>query len=106
MSRIAVLCPTRDRPKDFAKLADSMLATSKLADLIAYIDDDQIELYRGVGESDRVFRHHGARKGPVASANELVRRYPKYAMYGLITDDSVLTIPAWDEWVLEAVKAF
>lgn len=98
MSRIAVLCPTRDRPDGFRALEASVVATSNLADVIGYVDADQLELYQDIPGLVT-----GPRIGPVAAANFIVNEYPAYDAYGLITDDAVITTPDWDAWLLDTI---
>jgi len=100
--RIAVLCPSRSRHDDLRRLGWSVRKTSG-AELLAYIDEDQRELYP---PTDYIRTFYGPRIGPVASANELVRRAPDFDVYGLVTDDATLTIEHWDQWVSEAVNQF
>lgn len=99
--RIAVLIPTRDRPGQFLIAAESVRATSTLADVIAYVDDDQVDAYKGRATKGSYWVH-GPRIGPVASANALWKSYPDYSAYGLITDDSIITTIGWDQWLLAA----
>ncbi len=107
--RIAVLCPTRDRPADLDRLIKSVLLTSEAADVLVYVDDDQVEAYPKLfaPECDkRVLYLTGPRVGPAASANALVRQFTEYDIYGLITDDAIVTTPHWDEWALDATDVF
>jgi hypothetical protein len=73
--------------------------------VLIYVDDDQLGLY-GFMSTDRVKVFHGPRRGPVYSANKLVEWNRQYAAYGLITDDSVVVTPKWDEWTLAAMNQF
>ncbi len=104
--RVAVLIPSRNRPIHLARAIGSVLETSTVADIICYIDEDQSAMYGGLTGGDRLIVHHGPRIGPAPSANALVAAYPGYAAYGLITDDSTMVTPAWDQWVLSALDAF
>jgi hypothetical protein len=101
--RIAVLCPTRDRPKQFKRLVESVCDTAKNARVLAYVDEDQAELY---GDVHPALLTVGDRVGPVAACNLMADRYRGYDVYGMVTDDSVLTTPGWDEWCLDVVKQF
>jgi hypothetical protein len=106
--RVAVLCPSRDRPEELEALVQSVLTTSN-ADILVYIDQDQQDLYPNVfsAEAPKQVRYLCApRVGPVGSANALVKQFGDYDLYGLITDDSVLTTPHWDEWALAATEQF
>ena len=102
MKRVAVLCPTRDRPEGLDRLVESVRGTSK-ADVIAYIDEDQAGMYAGHGSG---MQFVGERIGPVAAANLIVERLDGYDVYGLMTDDSVVTTPGWDGWLLDAISQF
>jgi hypothetical protein len=107
MNRIAVLCPTRDRPEGLKRLIGSVLGTSRKADVLFYADDDQTEEYRGIPhEGGRVINWFGPRIGPAPAANLLAKKFYDYDAYGLITDDSVVTTPGWDEWVLDTIPMF
>lgn len=101
---VAVLCPTRSRPGQFSELVRSVAETSS-AQVIAYVDEDQREMYRGL-QSERCILHVGPQVGPVASANALVTAYSDHEAYGLITDDSTVIIPGWDQWLMESLTAF
>ena len=102
--KIAVLCPTRGRPDEFRWLRDSVAKTSD-ADVLAYVDEDQAELY-GPEICDSDNTTVGGRIGPVASANLMARKYPDYSAYGLVTDDSMLATPGWDRWADDALNRF
>lgn len=102
--RIAVLCPTRDRPEPFREMVASVRKTALLADVLAYVDEDQRELYGVNPPGSRIT--YGPRIGPVAALNELVRANHDYDAYGIITDDSVLNDRDWDQWVLAAMDNF
>lgn len=107
--RVAVLCPTRDRPEDLEELIQSVLLTTTRADVLVYVDDDQQALYPNVIGPDapkNLLYLIGPRVGPVASANALVKQYDDYSIYGLVTDDATLTTPHWDEWALAATDKF
>lgn len=97
--KIAVLCPTRDRPDKFRRLCDSVYATSKSAIVHGYVDLDQVEHY---GESPYVW--YGPRVGPVAALNYLVEKNPGYDAYGILTDDCVVKTPGWDAYVGEVLS--
>ena len=100
---VAVLIPTRGRPQEFLEAVESVRKTSK-ATVLAYVDEDQRDMYPT--EVEGAIIHVGPRVGPVASANNLVRAYPKFDAYGLITDDTRTISPGWDEWLLNAMDMF
>ena len=103
--RVGVLIPSRDRPQLLREAIASVQETSSHADALVYIDEDQRELY-GLVENSNVHVLHGPRVGPVASANALVKAFPGYDAYGLITDDSRITTPGWDGWLMDALDVF
>ena len=110
--RLAVLCPSRNRPAGFVNLAGSIVKTTNRADLVGYVDEDQSELYEAEVARvkpewrSRMSVHVGPRVGPVASANALTKAFPGYDAYGLIPDDAVLTADQWAEWCLDVVAFF
>ena len=105
-NRIAVLIPSRSRPQYLERAIASVLDTSTRADVLVYLDDDQIGLYDNIVASERVIVVYGPRVGPVKSANQLVTDHPDYSAYGLITDDTTMITPGWDLWLLDVLSAF
>lgn len=109
MNRVAVLIPSRDRPEQLKRAIQSVLDTSSSADVLCYIDEDQVGAYAQSGipqGNPRVRYVEGPRIGPVASANALVDRHPEFAAYGLITDDTETITWGWDAWLLDAMNQF
>lgn len=104
--RIAVLIPSRDRPERLQAAVRSVLDTSTEADVLVYVDSDQIDLYRGLTGDERLVVRTGPRIGPAPAANALVREYGGYSAYGLITDDTTMTTGGWDEWLFDVLEAF
>ena len=104
--RVAVLIPSRNRPQHLFRAIDSVMKTSKNADVLVYIDDDQSDMYRGLIQDERIVIHKGPRIGPAPAANVLVEAYPGYAAYGLITDDTTTVTLAWDEWLLRTLAEY
>lgn len=108
--RIAVLCPSRDRPAGMELMARSVMKTAEKADVIFYADDDQYELYHGIEKKDglrgRTRDWYGPRIGPLPACNLLAQKYPDYAIYGMITDDAIVMSPGWDKWCLESIDYF
>lgn len=96
---MAVLCPSRGRPKGLQSLIDSVRQTSE-AQVYAYVDDDWAEEYNGIAGAEVLV---GPRIGPVKSANALVERLPPQAAYGFLADDMTVTVKGWDKWVLDAI---
>lgn len=90
--RVAVVCPTRERPIAFRHMYESVLETSK-ADVLSYVDDDQgYEL----PEEPRVICHVGSRIGRGDSINYLCKSHPEYDAYLLAADDVVFTKTDWE----------
>lgn len=106
--RTAVLCPTRGRPLDFRCFAQSVMSTSR-ADVLAYVDDDQQDLYADVLGPDtpkRIRWMVAPKIGLVASINALVKQFDDYDFYGYVPDDATMETPGWDDWALEATDRF
>lgn len=104
--RCAVLIPSRNRPDHLRVAIQSVLETSRHADVLCYIDKDQEVLYRGLLEGERLIVHRGPRIGPAPAANALVNAYPHYSAYGLITDDTTIVTKRWDEWLFACLASF
>jgi hypothetical protein len=104
--RCAVLIPSRNRPDHLRAAIQSVLDTSRCADVLCYIDDDQAKMYGGLLEGERLIVHRGPRIGPAPAANTLVAAYPDYSAYGLITDDTTMVSGRWDEWLFSALASF
>jgi hypothetical protein len=112
--RIAVLCPTRERPDQFRNLIKSLRATAKNADILAYLDEGATEMgwYRTLLEEERIKNDGrvvievGPRLGPVRSANHLVAKFPQYDSYGFVPDDAVFTTNEWDEFCRRSLYGF
>jgi hypothetical protein len=102
---VLVVCPTRDRPKEFGRLCEAVAATSQ-ATVAAYIDDDQINDYLGVLSSTRTTHIVGPRIGPAAAANRLIAAHPGFDAYGFLTDDCTPTTPGWDAKLLRSIELF
>lgn len=103
--RIGILIPSRGRPEELKRAIESVRATSRHADCLIYIDDDddsyqQIEQQESQRMDGRAIFHHGSRVGPVGALNHLVSVNPGYGAYGHIADDCEITTKGWDEWLL------
>lgn len=82
-----------------------MYDTSKSAVVVAYVDEDQSDLYDSNRKDHNGSITNGPRVGSVASVNVLAKEV--YAdVYGFMADDMVITTPGWDEWVLDRVTRF
>lgn len=105
-----MLCPSRDRPKQFLELAKSICNTTNHADLVGYVDEDQADMYKTICESARpetrarMSVHVGPRMGPVAACNYLVEAFPGYDIYGMVPDDARMNANSWSEWCLSISK--
>src|SRR5712664_1471518 len=110
--RVAVLCPSRDNADGVCRLARNISATTNRSDLLIYADEDQFGDYHDKCSHEtwqvrsKVTLVKGPRIGPVPAANDLVKFYPDYDLYGLIPDDATVKTPGWDEWCLSAVRMF
>lgn len=104
MSDVLVICPTRNRPELLEKTYQSMVRTSTIATLAIYIDDDQVEQYAAFRDRPRLIMESGPRVGPAPAVNKIVERHPGFGVYGLITDDSEIETPAWDEYVVAEIS--
>lgn len=104
---VLVMIPSRDRPKEIQEAVLSVLETSQ-ASICVYVDEDQHALYqKSLDPFWRDRRFHqltGERVGPVASANEIARRWDSFTAYGLITDDSAMAVSGWDDYLLDEVR--
>jgi len=106
---VGVLIPSRSRPEQLLQAVESVLTTSQ-ATVLAYVDDDQMEMYDAAIESSRReprFRVFcGPQVGPVESANRLIAMCPEHAAYGLITDDARMVGKGWDDWLSGVLDGF
>ena len=103
---IAVLCPSRDSVAGAERAYQSMLDTSRDADLILCADEDQRERYAGFGKRPRARLFARPRQSVVDLLNAAVLSLPGYAAYGLIVDDAVFTVTGWDEFVAGQIADF
>lgn len=101
---IGVLCPTRDRPKEFKRFCSSVHRTAPSAVVLTYIDDDQADLYADCLAGVQAIS--GPRCGFVASLNALVSAFPNYSAYALGNDDAIITTPGWDRWLERILDSF
>ncbi len=108
---LLVIVPSRGRPKNIARLLDSVRETSMLATHVhACVDEDDPELpgYEYVmsiaGRDDDILER-GPRKGLAAWTNEVAvrraRQYPYLASFG---DDHVPKTPGWDKALTRAIS--
>lgn len=106
MSRVAILCPSRDRPKDVAELLRGVIQTAPDTQLFVYIDRDQRDLYQWCfheGAPKQLSMTVGERVGPCAATNYLLKNNPGYDAYGMFCDDCRVTVSGWDRFVLNTL---
>jgi len=113
---IAVLCPTRDRPEKLRRLVQSILDTSVKVHVLAWIDDDQYNLYSSLpwakkfsdpyDPTVRIHFHYGHRCSVVEAMNNLAQLHREFRVYGMMPDDAMMKTPGWDRWMLAKFDAF
>ena len=108
---LLIIVPSRGRPKNIARLLDSLRETSKLrTHLHVCVDDDDPALpdYERVmnhaGREDDVLER-GPRKGLGAWTNEVaIRRAYQYPYLASFGDDHVPQTPGWDYFLIRAIE--
>lgn len=100
--RILVMCASRGRPHSLEHMTRSVRETSAKADVVAYADSDQKELYQGLSCQTSF----GPRVGQCRSLSALAMKYPGYDVYGAATDDCLFRTKGWDDWVLKVASEF
>lgn len=111
MANLLVIVPSRGRPRNIARLLDSVHATARL-DTHLHVavdeDDETLPQYEAVmktagGEHDVL--ETGPRKGLCAWTNEIaVRRAGEYPFLASFGDDHVPRTPGWDRALVAAVQ--
>ncbi len=107
-----MVCPSRDKPMGLLRLVQAVIDTTNRADVIAYVDNDQKEIYEDqvsaapANVRSRLMLAFGDRVGPVASANSVVKEFVGYDIYGMIPDDAYPVTENWAEWCLAALEMF
>lgn len=104
--RIALLCPTREKPQLFERLILTLGSTTTLVDLFAYVawDDAQLEVYQALmGKYPGVGWTFGPQVGFVRGMNGLWKLHPGYALYQLGNDDHECLVQGWDQRYLDEV---
>lgn len=102
---IAAICPTRSRPGPLKKTIETFLQTSDSAHFIAWVDEDQKDLYRF--DHERVRIHVGSRMGPVRSTNLIADLYGQnYDVLGMVPDDCAFKVPGWDRYLEQTIQGF
>jgi hypothetical protein len=103
--RVLVMCASRNRPESIARMIESVVETSSVADVAVYIDKDQRAEYESLaGLPCDVFC--GDRMFQCRSLNLLAERNPGYEAYGAATDDCLFVSKGWDQWVIEQSGGF
>jgi hypothetical protein len=102
-NKIAIMCPTRGRPKDFLRTYDTWKATTAgCSQLIAILDDNETEstLYEPrLPDVDYIMAPPKNMNSATNYAARLL--WDKYTMLGHIGDDNVFLTPGWDEIFLQ-----
>jgi hypothetical protein len=106
MVSICVILPTRDRPQDFLNSARSVAETSTTAQVVAYVDDDQMGIYAPLRLPERTQIHYGPRVGVALAVNAVAHAHPRFGIYGLTTDDSVYLTPGWDDYAEQVFDGY
>ena len=104
--RIAILCPTREKPHLFERLAQTLAATTTRADLFAYVawDDARLSDYQELSNRYPWVRWtFGPQVGFVRGMNGLWKLHPGYTLYQLGNDDHECLVKGWDERYLSEV---
>lgn len=103
-SGIVVICPSRGRPQNVARLVDSWRLTDAQADLVVCVDDDDptLDRYRKLDGFELIV---GAPRRFAAWINwlgpELAEQYDIIGMFG---DDNVCRTERWDRAVSNAMR--
>lgn len=100
---LTILLPTRDRPQQFRKAVESALATSTVAEVFAYVDEDdpQKDKYQ---PSDKVRIKYGKRLGGTTAVKVLARESDTEWMM-FCADDTQFETQGWDERLIAAIPA-
>jgi hypothetical protein len=107
---LLVIVPSRGRPRNLARLLDSVHETSRLATHLHIAvdeDDEKLPQYQAVmaragGENDVL--ESGPRRGLCAWTNEVaVRRAGEYPFLASLGDDMVPRTPGWDRALTRAI---
>jgi hypothetical protein len=106
-----IICPTRGRPDEAIRLADTVHATSACHLAFGIDEDDpqlaryQAELWRHLWPGDKI--SYGPPGGSLASVtNRIALKYaPRYRYLASLGDDMVPETPGWDQRLIEAIAA-
>jgi len=97
--------PSRGNPEGALRAYESVIATSKDADAVLCIDDDQVAEYAHM-PAERMHKFVAKQSGMVGILNEAVSHHPEYDVFGLLVDDSRILTPGWDEYVEGLIATF
>ena len=103
-SDLLVVCLTRGRPEKFARMMDSLLATSRISDMRVYMDiDDPKRLSYPTYSVEYITQQ---RSLPARSINEIFVNDSEYKYFFGASDDLLFHTDGWDELLVgEIVKA-
>lgn len=100
--KLAVIIPTKGNASGLQAAHASMLRTSKRAEMIACIDNNDRLTYNHV-EGDRLKKYIGEPGSIVSIVNAAVAMNPGYDVYGLLVDDARFNEPGWEDYVDRAI---
>jgi hypothetical protein len=118
--KLAICVPSRGRPRTFARFLDSFYRHASLTTsdvLLRNGERDPLHgdyamfegmpnLVRVVGPDDGFNTTWTGSAGYAPAQQDLYERYPDYAAYLCIEDDTVLETPAFDSWLLSRLDTF
>lgn len=94
---IALICPTRGRPKQFKRMCDSAVATARDIPIVIYSGSNGGDDYAGwVFPIDMP---------TVCMWNQLALGCDKHNLYMLASDDIIFTTPGWDKALIDHYNA-
>lgn len=104
---ISLLCPTRGRPDNMRRFADSARSTSSTpVEIVWYVDSDDIasqQVFVDLGDAACVEKH-GSR--PLSDMWNCCARVSSGDILGMMGDDVVFRTPDWDQVVAEVFDRF
>lgn len=100
---ITILCATRNRPRQFTRMAASALATAHDREniRICFYTADADPAYEDYACPDNAYRYVGPDWPGVAALNHLWQSAPSSDLYMIGSDDMVFTTPHWDKALLD-----
>ena len=101
--RIAILVPTRERPKKARELIESWKSTNAgLSDIYWYVDGDDPTKAEYFSLADPDTLVVGPRMDLCPATNYLWKTVPKHSFYMCCSDDFLFRTKSWDSRILEA----